>query len=256
MKYDIEKQDLKISQAGSNEQLSLYLSKPAGAGNFPMLIVGMEIFGVNRHIRNICDELAAFGCIVAAPNYYSRIAPGTALGYTQKDREEGLDYMKQLNREEVLRQTAAAVSYLRTVPCNSGSLGFIGFSIGGHIGFYCASRLPFELTVCYYAGWLTNTDILLSQPGPTMDESPGIAQQNSRVIFIKGEQNQLITPVQDAALENAMTRAGVRHELIVYPGTGHGFFCEERPATFDRQIRDESWTVVLSAIAEELVIFR
>jgi carboxymethylenebutenolidase len=250
VKQQIETQELKISLIESNEQLDLYLARPAGDGNFPLLIVGMEIFGVNEHIRSICNDLAGCGFIVAAPDYYSRIAPGTALGYTPADREKGLGYMKQLNREEVLRQTSATIDYLRSIPYNSRSLGFVGFSVGGHIGFYCASKLPFELIICYYAGWLTNTDILLSRPMPTMHESAGIASQGGRVIFIKGESDQLIGPAEDAELDEALTEAGVKHELIIYPGTGHGFFCEERPASFSREARDQSWKVVLSAIAE------
>jgi carboxymethylenebutenolidase len=250
VKHQFETQELKISLSESNEQFDIYIARPAGAGNFPLLIVGMEIFGVNDHIRGICNDLARYGFIVAAPDYYSRIAPGTALSYTPEEREKGLGYMNQLNREEVLQQTSATVDYLRTVPYNSGSLGFVGFSVGGHIGFYCASKLPFKLIVCYYAGWLTNTDILLSRPTPTMHESAGIASQGARMIFIKGEHDQLIRPVEDAELDEALTRAGVKHELIIYPRTGHGFFCEERPASFSREARDLSWKVVLSAIAE------
>lgn len=253
MKFEIEKQAFSIPLVEKELSLALYLAKPVNPGSFPLIIVGMEIFGVNKHIRSICDNLAEEGCIAVAPDYYSGIAPGTALGYSPVERERGLNYMKLINRDEVLEQTSAVISYLESIPNNSGKIGFVGFSIGGHIGYYCATRLPIDLTICFYAGWLSNTDILLSQPTPTVNETMGIAKQGGSLLFIKGEQDHLITPDQDAELEKALTQAGVRHQLVIYPATGHGFFCEERPATFNKLKRDESWNLVLSTIAAELV---
>ncbi len=34
--------------------------------------------------------------------------------------------------------------------------------------------------------------------------------------------------------------------MVVYPGVQHGFFCEDRPASFDRHARDDAWTRMLA----------
>ena len=54
------------------------------------LVVVQEIFGVNVHVRDVCDRLAGAGYTALAPALFDRIRPGIELGYTEDDLNEGL----------------------------------------------------------------------------------------------------------------------------------------------------------------------
>jgi carboxymethylenebutenolidase len=41
-----------------------------------------EIFGVNHHIRSVCDRLAAEGYVAIAPSIFDRIQPDFQCGYS------------------------------------------------------------------------------------------------------------------------------------------------------------------------------
>ena len=43
----------------------------------------------------------------------------------------------------------------------------------------------------------------------------------------------------------------VRHEVITYPGIGHGFFCDERP-DYDATSASDAWRRVTQLFKEEL----
>src|ERR1700753_252859 len=44
------------------------------------LVVIQEIFGVNHHMRNVCDRFAALGYTSLAPAIFDRAKPGVELG--------------------------------------------------------------------------------------------------------------------------------------------------------------------------------
>ncbi|GDY31810.1 hypothetical protein GTS_34430 [Gandjariella thermophila] len=77
----------------------------------------------------------------------------------------------------------------------------------------------------FYPGWLTGTDIALSRPEPTVTLTAGIA---GRLLFLTGEDDHLVTADQVRQIIGHLADAGVRHEMVVYPDTPYGFFCEER----------------------------
>jgi carboxymethylenebutenolidase len=49
-------------------------------------------------------------------------------------------------------------------------------------------------------------------------------------LFIFGEQDQSIPPADVEAVRARLASVGKPHEIVVFPGAGHGFFCDERPA--------------------------
>jgi len=56
-----------------------YTARPEGAGKLPAVIVFQEIFGVNAHIRDITERVAAEGYAAIAPDYFWRVDPNVEL---------------------------------------------------------------------------------------------------------------------------------------------------------------------------------
>jgi carboxymethylenebutenolidase len=197
--------------------MAAYLARPAAPAPTGV-IVAHELFGVNPDIRGVADDLAAAGFLAIAPEFYHRDAPpGRWLERDDAGRQEGFGYLHKLGREQALADVAAAMSWLTAQP-GIERTAVIGFSAGGHLAYLAACRLPVTATAVLYGGWLTGTDIPLSQPTPTLAETPGIT---GRILYLVGEEDALIDAGQREQIRAALAAAGADHELVSYPGVQH-----------------------------------
>jgi carboxymethylenebutenolidase len=220
--------------------MDAYFSRPQAPGNYPAVIVGMELFGITAYIRKVTDRIAADGYLAIAPNFYHRSVPGAELGYDQASRSRGFELLHQLSRNDALQDIDATMRWLRDLPECTGKIGFIGLSIGGHIAYLGASQYDLAACAIFYAGWLDNTDIELSQPEPTLALTAGIAKHGGKILYLVGEEDALISRTQFDKIDRALTEARVEHEMILYPGAQHGFFCEDREA-YDPSASADAW---------------
>jgi len=173
------------------------------------LVIVQEIFGVNSHIRSVCDRYAAEGFKVVAPSYFDRIEPGIELDYDEAGVKRGRELKAEVGYDNAQRDTGAAVARLIS---EGYPVGVIGYCWGGDLAWLAAAHLPVACAVCYYGGGIVNL----------LDEQPAVPLQ-----LHFGEQDQGI-PLEavkklHACVENA--------ELYLYPA-GHGFNCGAR-ASFD-----------------------
>ena len=53
-------------------EIPAYRAMPAKGGNFPLVLVVHEIFGVHEHIQDICRRLAKLGYMALAPELFVR----------------------------------------------------------------------------------------------------------------------------------------------------------------------------------------
>lgn len=231
--------------------MEAYLAYPAAPGPYAAVVVGMELFGVTSHIRNVTEQLAAMGYLVLAPDFYHRIEPGAQLTYDSAGRTRGFELLHQVSRGDALQDVQAAMQFLRRRPEFRGHIGFLGFSVGGHIGYLAATQLDLAACAVFYAGWLPTREIELSQPEPTLTLTPGIARTGGRIIYFVGEQDFLVTRTQREQIARALEEAHVRHEMVVYPNAQHGFFCDERDS-FNPESRGDAWERTLALFASEL----
>ena len=212
------------------------------------MIVAHELFGVNPDIRGVADDLAAAGYLAVAPEFYHRDAePGRWLGRDDAGRQEGFGYLNRLGRDQAVADVAAALEWLRSQP-GIERVAVIGFSAGGHLAYLAACRLPVSRTAVLYGGWLTSTDIPMSRPTPTLEETPGIS---GRILYLVGEDDTLIDAGQREQIRAALAAAGVEHEVVSYPGAGHAFFWPGTPP-FDEAARDDAWARILALLGSDL----
>jgi carboxymethylenebutenolidase len=225
--------------------LPAYLVGPAAAPAATGVIVAHELFGVSPDIRGVADDLASAGYLAIAPEFYHRDAePGRWLERDDDGRREGFGYLHRLGRDQALADVAAAMAALRSEP-EIERVAMIGFSAGGHLSYLAACRLPISRTAVLYAGWLPTTEIPLSQPAPTLAETPGIT---GRLLYLVGEDDPLIDAGQRGEIGQALTAAGIDHELVSYPAVAHAFFWPGTPA-FSRPARDDAWARILALLA-------
>ena len=80
-------QNIQLS-ASDGHTLSAYRAAPAGKPK-GALVVAMEIFGVNSHIRSVADGYAADGYLAIAPALFDRVQRDYEAGYSQDEIQKG-----------------------------------------------------------------------------------------------------------------------------------------------------------------------
>ena len=94
-------------------------------------MVIQEIFGVNHHIRAVCDRLAGEGYVAIAPSIFDRIDPisSAATRPTKSPRRANSSPIRIGRR--CCSDTQAAIDAVKKV----GPVGIIGFCLGGSVAF-------------------------------------------------------------------------------------------------------------------------
>ncbi|MEY9871275.1 carboxymethylenebutenolidase [Streptacidiphilus sp. MAP12-33] len=213
------------------------LARPAGPGEYPGVVVAMELFGVDDHVRGICEDLARRGFTALAPDFYHRSQPGADLPHDESGRTRGFELLPQLTRGDVLADVTAALAALdgRGVRVT----GMLGLSAGGHLTYLAATALDIPNAVVCYGGWLTgNPDLQVTGPEPTLALTPKIS---GRLLYLVGAEDHVIGPDEQREIAAALAAAGPRHAFHAYPGAGHSFLRSDTPAAADAYARIESW---------------
>ena len=140
-------QDIELT-ASDGFKLGGYRADPAGAPKGAIVVI-QEIFGVNHHIRSVCDRLAREGYVAIAPSIFDRTSPNFQSGYTPDEIAEARKFVANPDWEAMLRDTQAAIDSVKS----AGPVGIIGFCLGGSVAYVAATRLSgLKAAIGYYGG--------------------------------------------------------------------------------------------------------
>jgi carboxymethylenebutenolidase len=181
-----------------------------------------EWWGLDDHIRSICDRFAGEGFFALAPDLYG--------GETAEQPGEAQQLMMAMSMDEVQEEMCGAARYLRAHDGFEGSgVGSVGFCLGGGLSVWAAASCP-EITaaVSYYYV------MPHGKPDFTNVKAPIMSHFAAADEFISLEDSK--------ALEAEMRTAGVEATSHVYDGVGHAFFNDtNRLGTYDGDAAELSW---------------
>jgi carboxymethylenebutenolidase len=191
-------------RAEDGHALSAYAAGPRDAK--VGLVVAQEIFGVNRHMRRVCDDFAVQGYAVVCPALFDRTERGVELGYAPEDVARGRELRGRVDPAGTVLDIRAAAAALPA----GARRGIVGYCWGGTVAWHGATRTgDFEAAVGWYGGGIA----------AAKDEKPRCPVQ-----LHFGETDSSI-PMADV---EAVRAARPEVEVFVYGGAGHGFGCDER----------------------------
>ena len=219
--------DIRLT-ASDSFQFGAYRADPAFAPKAAIVVI-QEIFGVNHHIRAVCDRLANEGYVAIAPSIFDRIEPNFTSGYSPDEIAVARKFVANPDWAAMLRDTQAAIDAVRDV----GPVGIIGFCLGGSVAYAAATKLAgLSAAVGYYGGAIARF----------ADDKPQVPTQ-----LHFGEKDASI-PLSDVDMIRAKRP---ELEIHVYPGAQHGFHCDER-ASYDKKSAEIAWPRSLAFFAKHL----
>jgi carboxymethylenebutenolidase len=225
-----------------------YLARPTDGGARPAVIVFMEIFGINSHIRDVTERVAREGYVALAPDYFHRTGPGVEYGYDDAGMAGGMKLLGALRADEMVGDARAAIAWLRAQPFVRGDrIGCMGFCIGGHMTYLTACETDVRAAASFYGGGIAGPKGPGGAPS-TLSRTPGI---RGRMLCLMGGKDAHIPAAQVDAMRDALAKAGTNAEVVVYPDADHGFFCDQR-ATYSKGAADDAWKRVKALFAQEL----
>ena len=214
--------------ASDGHKLSAYRADPAGKPRAGLVVI-QEIFGVNSHIREVCDGFAKAGYAAVAPALFDRTKPGVELGYTAPDIEAGRSLRGKISWPDALKDVAAAIAAVK----DAGKVGIVGYCWGGSVSWRAATQLSgLSAAVGYYGG----------QIAEFKDEKAKVP-----VLLHFGETDASI-PLTDVEKIKA-AQPGV--PVHVYAGAGHGFSCDHR-GSFNKASHELALERTLAFFAKHL----
>jgi carboxymethylenebutenolidase len=184
---------------------------PSGAG----MVVLPDVRGLYPFYEELAMRFAEEGITAVAFDYFGRTA---GVG----KRGEDFDWMgntRQTKADQIVEDVGACVDYLRSpAGGNCARIFTVGFCFGGSNSWLQAASHDLAGSIGFYG-----------RPGPSFaDGSPGpadrVADLKAPILALMGGADQGIPQDQVDDFEQKLKAAGVKHEIVVYPGAPHSFF--------------------------------
>ena len=124
-------------ESGDGTMVDCYFAEATGAAMGGVVVI-MEAFGLNDHIKQVCDGYADRGYDAIAPALYDRIERNFDSGYSQDGFAGAIKNMQETGFDTPILDAQASIDFLRNRA--SGNIGIVGYCYGGAITWLAAAR--------------------------------------------------------------------------------------------------------------------
>ena len=177
----------------------------------PGILIINDVFGRSPFYDQLARRLAQAGFVSSTPEYFFREG-----SLPEPTREAAMARAKQLDFKRWGRDMSAAIDWLRARPDVNGTVGTIGFCMGGTQAFLLAARRDDVAATVSYYGF----------PADARTEASPIelaSKMRGPILGHWGDQDAGAGMDNVATLRAALETARVEHDFHIYPGIGHGF---------------------------------
>lgn len=221
--------DLKVNGDGAYA----FVAEPDDNARHPGIVLIQEWWGIEPHIRDLAQKLAAEDFVVAVPDlYHGKIA-------TEPDDAEKMNMMIEGNVDQAAREIIGALDVVKAMPnVSPKKIGLMGFCVGGFLAYVVASRyhdlgavVPF-----YGAGY-----------DPTPED---VAKVNAPVLAIYGSRDDSTPMEQVQKIERMYKTAGKDITLKMYDAD-HAFMNPSHGGGNEKAAA-EAWPLAVTFLKEKL----
>jgi carboxymethylenebutenolidase len=209
-----------------------YLAKPKGEGPWPGLIVIQEWWGLDQQTKNIADRFASVGYLVFSPDlYHGEVA--------QLGDSANAQALVQKYGPGAPAEVQKVFDGFKQHPDCSGKVGSVGFCFGGRVSLALGISRPVDAVCTFYGGGMQQ---LFDQLG----------NLKCPVLGLFGDQDVSIPAGTIQEFDRLLGLAGVEHEVVVYPDSGHAFFRDLDPKAYRPAAARDAWERVTKFFAKNL----
>jgi carboxymethylenebutenolidase len=229
-----------VNVAGADgTPIPVYEAYPEKAGEFPVVLVISEVWGLHEYIRDVTRRFAKEGYYTVAPELFSR--EGGLVQVTDMDKIRSTVFNAPLKR--LIGDMRAAVEYARKQPsAQSNKVGATGFCWGGQMALTFGAMYPDTSAIVSWYGTISRAHVDDPKPLSALDVA---GQIRCPVLLLYGGADQGI-PVADVdKLEAAIKGAGRPVEKVIYPNAGHAFHADYRPS-YNAEAAKDGWSRCLA----------
>jgi carboxymethylenebutenolidase len=188
---------------------SAYVARPSAA-SAPAIVVIQEIFGVNKVMRDICDDLATQGFVAVCPDLFWRIEPGIDItDQSEAEWKRAFELYNAFDVDAGVSDIDATIDAVRQLPGVNGKVGAVGYCLGGLLAFLTATRTDADASVSYYG---VGTEKHLAE-----------AEKLARPLLMHiAEEDQFVPKEAQKVILDAL-KDHPQIEIHSYPGRDHAF---------------------------------
>jgi carboxymethylenebutenolidase len=222
-----------VLEAPDGNRLAAFGAAPDEPTDVGVVILP-DVRGLYRFYEELALRFAERGIAAVAVDYFGR----TAGVEKRNDDFDHAPHVEETTPEGVQADVAAAVAHLRDRSIRTTFT--VGFCFGGRSS-WLAAAAGHELVgaIGFYG-----------RPGEGRDGAPGPTQRatemESPILALQAGADQNITADDNAAFDEALTAAGVEHDVVTYEGAPHSFF-DRRQEDFAADSED-AWSRTLAFI--------
>jgi carboxymethylenebutenolidase len=207
-----------------------YLALPDAPGPHPGVVIIHEAYGLNENIKDIAGRFADQGYAALAVDLFAGRNRAVCMARIMAGMLGG-----SVNRFGI-SELKAALTHLGGLPdVDHDRIGAIGFCMGG----------------AFAIAWAC-TDDRLKAIAPFYGANPRPLEAVKRSCPVVGSYPEKdFSAAAGRALDQALEREGIAHDIKIYPGAGHSFF-NDRGRAYDKSAATDSWSRVLGFFEEHL----
>jgi carboxymethylenebutenolidase len=195
-----------------------YIAGDSGPG----VVVIQEWWGLNDHIKDVVDRVAAEGFVAIAPDLYH--------GESAAEPDGAGKLMMALNIAEAAKDMSGAIDVLQQ-RTGADKVGVVGFCMGGGLALVAACHRPDAVAaVAPFYGLI-----------PWAGAQPDWSKLSAKVVGHYAANDGYFTPENAAALQAQLRELGKEATLHVYDGVDHAFFNDTRPEVYNAAASATAW---------------
>jgi carboxymethylenebutenolidase len=220
-----------ITLTVNGQNVPVYMAKPEGLSNLPIVLVVSEIFGVHEHIADVARRFAKQGYLALAPELFVRQGDAHSIASIP-------DLIKQIISkvpdQQVMGDLDACVAWAKNNGGNIDKLAITGFCWGGRITWlYTAHNPAVKAGVAWY-GRLTGDRTALTPVHP-IDIG---ASLKTPVLGLYGAKDDGISQESIEKMKVALAQGSSKSAFVVYPHSGHAFHADYRSSYVEKDAKD------------------
>jgi carboxymethylenebutenolidase len=197
------------------------------------VVVLPDVRGLYRFYEELALRFAERGYAAVAIDYFGRTA---GVGKREDDFPY-MEHVQQTTPENTQADVAAAVKWLRGR--GYSSVFTVGFCFGGRNSWLAATGGHGLAGAIGFYGMPGERN---GTPGPTQRA----AEIAAPILALQAGDDKNITAEHNAAFDEALTAAGVEHDVVTYAGAPHSFF--DRKQEEFAEASTDAWRRVLEFI--------